>query len=378
VRLIGTAGYFGGLERPPSSGKYTITGLVRADEADGGPTENRLRVAGIDYPAEILELYGPDTVPDGAFGPNSLALLAEILTAAEPNPYDLAKTTQDLLRDQTRFEYDIDVSDENCIGISTVECFATIKRGFCEYYASTMVILLREMGVPARLVEGFLPGDRVAGSGTSVVRNNDAHAWVQAYFPGYGWVDFDPTGGSVAQLAPLPSGRPVASPTAGSSPRGSGAIPRPTRPIDREGEDGPGGGIIQGPTNSAGPLIAMAMLLAIVVAAIAAVAWQRGPRGPVSADGAYGSITRLASRLGFGPRPHQTVYEYAGALGDVLPSARPELETVARAKVEVAYGGRVLGDDRLAGLRAAHRRLRVNLLRLALRRGRGRVRGRRS
>jgi hypothetical protein len=120
--------------------------------------------------------------------------------------------------------------------------------------------------------------------------------------------------------------------------------------------------------------VAIAVLLGVVVAAIAAVAWQRGPRGPESADGAYGSVTRLATRLGFGPRPNQTVYEYAGTLADALPRVRPELETVARAKVEVSYGGRVLTEDRLASLRHAHRRLRVNLLRLALRRGRRRRR----
>ena len=80
-------------------------------------------------------------------------------------------------------------------------------------------------------------------------------------------------------------------------------------------------------------------------------------------------MTRIASRFGFGPRPTQTVYEYATALGEVLPDARPELQTVARAKVESAYGREILGDDRLASLRAAQRRLRVSLLRLAFRRG---------
>ncbi len=195
VRLVGgEPGYLAGLERPSSSGKYTVTSLVPADEANGGPTENRLRVAGTDYPAEILRLYGPDTVPDGALGPNSLALLAEILATSEPNPYDLAKTTRALLIDPTRFRYDTDVSDEDCQGLSTVECFATIKAGFCEYYASTMAILLREAGVPTRFVEGFLPGERGFQSSTSLVRNFDAHAWVQVYFPGYGWIDFDPTG----------------------------------------------------------------------------------------------------------------------------------------------------------------------------------------
>jgi hypothetical protein len=123
-----------------------------------------------------------------------------------------------------------------------------------------------------------------------------------------------------------------------------------------------------------GPLIAVALLLFVVVGALAAVAWRRGPRGPVTPDGAYGMVTGLASRLGFAPRPNQTVFEYAGSLAELLPAARPELETVAQAKVEVAYGGRSLGADRLAGLKEAQRRLRTALLRLALRRDRFRRR----
>jgi hypothetical protein len=76
----------------------------------------------------------------------------------------------------------------------------------------------------------------------------------------------------------------------------------------------------------------------------------------------------LARRFGFGPRPTQTTYEYAAALGDILPAVRPELHTVAAAKVEVTYGKVVLDPARLQGLRDAYRRLRVGLLRLAFRR----------
>ena len=119
---------------------------------------------------------------------------------------------------------------------------------------------------------------------------------------------------------------------------------------------------------AAGPFIAMAVLLAVIVIALGFVAWQRGPRRGTTADQAYRTVTRIASRFGFAPRPTQTVYEYAGALGEVLPNARPELETVARAKVETAYGRTMLESERLQALREAERRLRVSLLSLAFRR----------
>ena len=79
-------------------------------------------------------------------------------------------------------------------------------------------------------------------------------------------------------------------------------------------------------------------------------------------------MARLAARLGFGPKPTQTAYEYAAALGDILPNIRPELQTVATAKVEVAYGRRTLGEDRIRALRASYRRLRVGMLLLLFRR----------
>jgi len=89
-----------------------------------------------------------------------------------------------------------------------VECFARFRQGYCQYYATTMAILLRERGIPTRLVAGFLPGTRDAGV-FETVPFSAAHAWVEVYFPGYGWVEFDPTGGGIAAVEPLATGEPV-------------------------------------------------------------------------------------------------------------------------------------------------------------------------
>jgi hypothetical protein len=155
------------------------------------------------------------------------------------------------------------------------------------------------------------------------------------------------------------------------------AVLPPRREEASAGPPGRGGGS----TNSSGPgaglLIAVAVVLLLGVGGLAFAAWQRGPRGEVSPESVWRGIGRLAARFGFDPRPTQTVYEYAGSLGDVLPNARPALETVARAKVEVAYGRRELGPDALTTLRDAHRRLRVSLLRLAFLREERRRRRRR-
>ncbi len=376
VRLIGETGLLSGIDRDATSDPYQVTTYVPASEKDGGLTKERLRASGGAYPPEILALYGPGTLPAGSIGPEARKLLDEIVArVGSGSAYDLADEIVRTLRDPERFVYTTDVTDDlaSCPDASLVECFARMKAGFCQWYASTMTVFMRERGIPARYVEGFLPGAPDPAGGTRTVKASDGHAWVQVYFPQFGWVDFDPTGGPASrpQLAALPSGAPVAS--GGPSPSGGSVAPAiPTVPRDDANE--PGGSVAQASRNQgpAGLFIAIAVLLTVVVGALAAVAWRRGPRGPISADDAYGSISRLATRLGFGPRPTQTVYEYAGALSDELPMLRPELETVARAKVEVAYGGLSLPDDRMSALRQAHRRLRVQLLRLIPRRRRRR------
>jgi len=365
LTVTGKDGYFATADRDGGSGPYRVVALVPVDGTEPGQlNEELLRAAGSDYPPEVRSLYLG--VADGQFGPFARELEAKIVAESPSNtPYDLAATIVKELH-SSAFTYDTDVRGINCAGISTVECFAQFKRGFCQYYAATMAVILRDLGVPTRIALGFLPGSRDRQTGTERVFNSNAHAWVEVYFPTIGWVTFDPTGGGVAQLAPLPSGRPVASGAAASG--GGGALL--TRPPETDPFANEPSGSVPGRSRgtSLGPLVAVGVLLLLAFGGLAFIVWQRGPRAGTTADMAYGTVTRLAARFGFGPRPTQTVYEFTGALGEVLPASRPELETVAVAKVESAYGQRVLGADRLAALRAAQRRLRLSLLRLAFRR----------
>jgi hypothetical protein len=233
-----------------------------------------------------------------------------------------------------------------------------------------MAMLLREAGVPARIALGFLPGDRDIATGVETIRAGGAHAWVEVWFPGFGWYAFDPTSGR-SQTPPLVEGPPVTPapsvlPSFGSVPD-LGPIEEEVPTPNPAGPAGPTNGGNRDGGNTA-LLVAIAVLLLVGVGGLAFVAWQRGPRSQTSPDDAWRSVARLAGRFGFGPRPQQTVYEYAGSLSEVLPASKPELQTVARAKVETAYGRRELGGDGMRTLRDAQRRLRLSLLGLAFRR----------
>ena len=84
------------------------------------------------------------------------------------------------------------------------------KRGFCMEIASSLTVMLRSIGVPARLVTGFAPGEESLLGGEFTVRGKDAHAWVEVWFPGVGWQGFDPTA-SVPLGSTEPTPAPVAS-----------------------------------------------------------------------------------------------------------------------------------------------------------------------
>ena len=370
VLRSGTEGWFAAAELPGPRAPYTVDARVlELGEADGQVTGNELEAASTDYPLEIELLY--TGVPEGALGNDARELLATILQeAGTTNPYRLAVFMQDYLQ-SNRFNYSQDISTIDCTAASKVECFARNKTGSCLHYASTMAMLLREANrdnpIPTRLVQGFLPAKPLGN--TVTVQLLAAHAWVEVYFQGYGWIPFDPTGGGVGRPTVIPDGPAVASPT----PRPSGSfgpdVPDPTR----RGDGDTGGGVVPPPSGGPGDrglLILLTVLLAVLIVTIAIAAWLRGPRGEVTPDTAWRTMSKSASRFGFGPRPNQTVYEYAAALGDLVPVAQADLQTVAEAKVETTYANLRLGGARLDEVRHATRRLRISLLRLLLRRPR--------
>jgi transglutaminase-like putative cysteine protease len=371
----GDDGFFQALAIEPRT-PYTVQASVETiGEVAGGLTENRLRAAGRDYPPDIVARY--TSVPTGAIGFYATALLADFeakVKTTPGTPYDFALAMVTEFQNSSRWTYSTKIPGVCDKDSSTVECFAHQRIGFCEHFASTMAILLRKEGIPTRLVEGFLPGSIDVATGRESINANAAHAWVEVYFPGIGWKEFDPTGGGRADTEPIPLGAPQPIPTATPKPSAGAAAVLPPRQGDQPSFR-PGSGRTTSSNPSGNPAyIIIAIVLLAAVLAMVFLAYRRGPRGAMTPDGVYASVAALARRFGFGPRPTQTAYEYATALGDVLPGIRPELQTVATAKVEVAYGRHELGDDRLKALGASYRRLRVSLLRLAFRR-RDRPRG---
>jgi transglutaminase-like putative cysteine protease len=169
----------------------------------------QLRASGTDYPPEVTQRYLglPGTVPERVF------VLARDLTEAAPTPYDRALAIEAYLR---RFQYSLDIPPTPP-GRDIVDYFLfDLQKGYCDYYASAMVVLARAAGLPSRIVVGYASDEYDASTAEYIIRRKDAHSWAEVYFAGLGWMEFEPT----AAAAPIirPGDRPAAanSPTRSS------------------------------------------------------------------------------------------------------------------------------------------------------------------
>jgi hypothetical protein len=151
--------------------------------AQPGPVE--LRRAAEDYPPAVLLNYLQLPRLDPRVAP-----LAAQITVAESNNYDKAVALERYLR--SRFGYTLQLGRSAHRDPLAYFLFER-KQGHCEYFASAMAVMLRTLKIPARVVNGFRTGEFNDVTAQYLVRASNAHSWVEAYFPGYGWVSFDPT-----------------------------------------------------------------------------------------------------------------------------------------------------------------------------------------
>jgi transglutaminase-like putative cysteine protease len=147
------------------------------------PTPAELRTASTNYPADMeANLQLPPLDP-------RIRELALQITAKTPAPYEKASAIELYLRTKLGYTLDMIASGPDPIA----DFLFNVRKGHCEYFAASMTVMLRSLGIPAREVGGFLGGEYNDVTEQYVVRGSDAHNWVEAFFPGYGWISFDPT-----------------------------------------------------------------------------------------------------------------------------------------------------------------------------------------
>jgi hypothetical protein len=282
-----------------------------------------LRRAGTDYPEWVTRRYLqlPASVSE------RVKILGWEIVSTTENSYDGAVAIQDYLRRTIRYREDIQAPPQ---GQDAVDYLLFESReGYCNYYASAMVVLARAVGIPTRLAVGYAGGEPDSQTGRWVVRERDSHAWVEVYFPRYGWVEFEPTG----------SEPPIARAESGADERlqmpGGEIESRLDRDLDRlAGEEMglPGDSV---PTTvggrSAWPMAAIVVLAASVGAG--AVAWRQLRRREAEDISRVGRIYRrmcdYARLAGVKGAPYQTPYEYSALVAERIPQATPYVQQIA-------------------------------------------------
>ncbi len=328
-------------------------------------TEEQLRSASTTYPQWMRSTFF--ALPGSL--PRRVRSLAEEWTKGTTNPYDQAAAIEANLR--TNYPYDLTVA-KTPPGRDTVDYFLfDLKRGYFDYHASAMVVLLRSLGIPARLAVGYVldPTTQQPGTQSYHVTEANAFAWPEVYFPGYGWVEFNPTPNHPA-ISRAGDGQNAAS--AGANPNapdlGLGNI-NPGGGAPQAGDAGSG---LQAPRSSdrTGWLIgAIASGLALLFVSSAAglrYAWVRGLSGLDAPARLWGQTVRLASWARAAPARNQTPREFARTLRAQVPGSAG-VELLAESYVRHRYGRQSIAADERARLEQAWRGVRKSLVRRLLR-----------
>jgi hypothetical protein len=291
-------------------------------------------------------------VPDSAYAADVAAVAADV-AGAEPSRYDQAVALQTYLRDTTRFTYDTEVP-RGQTG-DAVWDFLQQRTGYCVQFATTMVVMARTLGIPARLAVGFLPG-RAGSDGVWEVTGQDSHAWPELWFEGTGWVRFEPTPAVQTGAAPQyadPSLTTGATPQQPSleqeRPRGpaaSPALPLPTVSASAS----PQAAAAADRTTPWGAWVGAAGVL--LLAALALTLWLRRREGAdrqLDPERAWERVLTAVARQGItlppATTPRAAPEAVAAALeartGAVLPAeARDALHRLARAVEDWRYARR--------------------------------------
>lgn len=339
-------------------------------------TEAMLAGAGSVYASEIVATY---TSTVGVTRRTADLAQAVVDAAGASDPFHQAKALAAYLQTDPRFSYATVAPLPSDPDRDLVDFFLfdpTGQVGYCEYFASAMVVMARTLGLPSRVAVGYAPGEQLA-DGVYQYRERNAHAWAEVFFPGYGWQTFEAT----KTLAPVVRLRgegtvpPIANPVGGVDPGqqflegddlGTVFDLPSFQPV--EGGFRPGSQPPADETRNGNALLVVVLLsLLVLVAAWRLLQGRHRFRFLAPGDRQWQRLAFAGDRAGVAQRPSETVYEYAGWLEEQIPRRSIEIHTIADGKVWQSYSGRSISSEAIARLEGAWTRLQLPLAWLALR-----------
>jgi len=334
-------------------------------------TADDLRKAGTKYPTSITDYYLqlPDSLPA------KVRELAIQLSKGTNNPYDKAEAIEKHLHG---LKFDLKVSQPpfNADGVN--HFLFESKTGYGDYFASAMSVMLRTVGVPARPAAGYSPGTYNEADGTFTVKDKDSQVWTQVYFPGYGWIDFEPTPNKPAPRRELMVPE-LALGTSGTGASGPDEeLLQENDPFNLEDSSD------QTTLTNAGLSIAWVRIFTVLGYAVAGISaiflfswltWNRTLASVPASEKAYVKMTRLATLAVAARKPHQTPSEYADIIGRRFPEEKGEASSIADTFLKSRYGKRATTEQELEPVEKAWVKIRKRLARGIVKRAFSLLRG---
>ena len=319
----------------------------------------QLLTAGTQYPEWVTDKYLqlPDSLPDSV-RKESARILSENHTGT---PYEAAKAIETYLR---AFPYDLTVPTPPPGRDVTDYLLFDLKRGYFDYQATAMCVMLRTQGIPCRVTVGYVLDPQDGEETLYTVRKDNAYSWVEVFFPTYGWVNFNPT-------ADRPSGGAGGLgasdfvPTGGEQEPDLRGLFDDTLPEDPFASDPttPQGALAQAPVqndpfNWLPVYIGLGFLAALAVAGLVArTAWNWGLGGLDGRARMWAKTQRLAGWAKLGSRQHETPREWSRRMGRAIDQEKAAIQ-LSDAYEEARYGRPDLVRIDDADAEASYRSLR--------------------
>ena len=340
---------------------YEIVSDLPPDPSQPGVAD-RLRQAGTAYPADVRGLYLAQsrdaTSDDLAFYRQCVTEAFQALPPNERDPLDETEALRNWVSQRAVYTLTPPPLPDDADHVHAF--LGDTRRGYCDMFASSLAILCRTAGIPARLAVGFAPGDPDGNSFN--LRAEDKHAWTEVYFPGTGWIEFDATAGTQTD----------------------GTVPNAVSGRKSSWLGGLHWNLGAG-WNLVYPLVGLILLIAAYVAKTEIYdPWHKSRRAQAAPSRArllpgqslthpYARLTRSLARLGLPRRPEETPSEYAARVLPLLPTWEREwgvslpaalVSDLTAAFAEACYGNPATlpppaqpWDSRVSAFDAAARRV---------------------
>jgi len=306
-----------------------------------------------------------------------IAALAQTIVhdAHATTPYDQAKAIESWfqVKEKGHFSYTL-LTPQAPTGVRPLDYFLfTSRKGFCQDFSTAMNVMLRTLGIPSRQMSGFGQGILDDKTHQYLVNSVDAHSWVEVFFPGYGWIPFEPTPDNVNAPINRPATRALLNVPSTPSTEAT-ARPRaiPKEPVVDTGGSTSNGGF---PDIWRQVLVAGGALLVLLIIGMLLVArWLLAVR---DVPRIWRRLLFLGDRLNVPRHRGDTPQEFGGRLATVVPPLDEEVRRLANLYTRASFRREGLSADELADARRAWHRIRgsyaglvVGAWRDALRRGR--------